>query len=133
MERTIEGASGEAVAKRAMWLAWQACGGPLGMGFLHDRPNATEDEVWVGARGAADYEGSVVKQSQAGEAHADYVFGRMMKLSLEYTEDTISFRDEAPTQGYQAWCGVFPSYMSLIEAAAHDLGATLAEKQTADA
>lgn len=124
--RKVVGATGEQVAKRAFWLAWQACGGPFGMGVLQDRPAATEDEVWVGARGAHDYVLCSAKRSKPGEATGDYVFGRMMKLRIEFTEDTISTRDSMPTYDYQAWCHMYPSYDALIDAAAKDLGASVA-------
>jgi len=122
--RKVVGATGEQVAKRAFWLAWQACGGPLGMGFLQNRPDATEEDVWVGARSAYDYVG--YKCNKPGEVTGDYVFGRMMKLHIEFTEDTVSTRDSMPTYDYQAWCRMYPSYDALIDAAANDLGASVA-------
>lgn len=36
--------TGEQVAKRIFWLAWQACGGPFGMGILQNHPGANEDD-----------------------------------------------------------------------------------------
>ena len=123
--RKIVGATGEQVAKRAFWLAWQACGGPLGMGVFQDRAGVTEEEVWEGARGANDYQGFGAKCSKPGESTGDYVFGRMMKLHIEFEDDTVSTRDEAPTRDYQAWCGRYPSYDALIDAAAKDLGASV--------
>ena len=123
--RKVVGATGEQVVKRAFWLAWQACGGPLGMGFLQDRPGSAEEDVWDHARGAGDYSGADALRSKAGEAHGDYVFGRMMKLHIEFEDDTVSTRDEAPTRDYQAWCGRYPSYDALIDAAAKDLGASV--------
>jgi hypothetical protein len=124
----ITGACGETLAKRALWLAWQACGGPLGMGFLQDRPEATEDEVWDATRNAYDYSGFAGKCSKPGVANPDYVFGRMMKMYLEFTEDTVSHRDGELRPAYQAWCSpTFPTYAALLTAAAGEVGAQLEE------
>ena len=121
----ITGATGEQVAKRAFWLAWQACGRPFGMGFIQDRPGATEEDVWKNARSDGDYSG--VRQDGPGRASGDYVFGRMMKLHLTFVEDTVSCRDEAPRRDYQAWCGKYPTYLALVVAAVKDLGAEIAQ------
>ncbi len=120
----IVGATGEAVAKRAFWLAWQACGGPRGMGFLQDRPDATEDDVWANARSDQDYPGG--RHDKSGSAYGDYVFGRMMKMGLEFTEDTVSYRDGALRLDYEAWCGKYRDYEALVMAAMEDLGAEIA-------
>ena len=79
----------EAAVKRAFWLAWQACGGPLGMGVFQDHPDATEDDVWQNVGCQADYPGST-RESRPGEAYGDYVFGRMMKLSIDWNVAEIS-------------------------------------------
>jgi hypothetical protein len=123
--RKVIGASGEAVAKRAFWLAWQACGGPLGMGFLQDNPDATEEDVWANVQSYGDYPATPARG--AGEVYGDYVFGRMMKLGLRFSTDTVGtdYPDE-PTPDYQGWCIKYPTHEDLIEAAIADLGATAA-------
>ena len=123
--RAIIGASGETVAKRAFWLAWQACGGPLGAGFLQDNPSATEEDVWANARTAGDYSGMPMRKDSG--VYGDYVFGRMMKLGIGFSGDTITVDPPGePDPDYQGWCIKYPTYESLIEAAAADLGIRLA-------
>ena len=100
-----------------MWLAWRACGGPLGMGFLQDRPEATKDEVWAAAQGAYDYGGCGFKQGAMGVANTDYVFGRMMKLCFEYGQDWVEVSEATPRLDYQAWCDAYPTYEALVRAA----------------
>jgi len=48
---------------------------------------------------------------------ADYVFGRMMKLGFTWTAGTILVPDSDCKLDYQAWCGRYPTYRALIEAA----------------
>lgn len=111
-----EGLKAEEVVKRMFCLAWQACGGPLGMGVLQDRPGASEDEIWenVGRRG--DYPGDPDKRGPS-EAYGDYVFGRMMKLSVHWDDAEIDLGDDSPRGDYQAWCGEYHSYQALFDAA----------------
>ena len=115
----IECKNPEAVAKRAFWLAWKACGGTEGMGFLQNNPAAGEEDVWNNARVGADYAGK--REPKTGEVYGDYVFGRMMKLTLKWNETGIEFRDAVPTRDYQAWCRKYPTYQALIEAAIAEL------------
>lgn len=101
------------LAKRAFFLAWEACGGPLGLGILQDNPSATEDQVWdIITR---DYD------SGDGRMSADYVFGRMMKLTLTVSDNTISFYDSEPAPDYQAWCVKYPTIETLLTAANDEL------------
>jgi hypothetical protein len=37
------------LAKRMMFLAYEACGGPMGMGIFQARSNVTEEQVWINA------------------------------------------------------------------------------------
>jgi len=96
--------------RRIFFLAWQNCGGPLGMGFLQDRPGATENDVWNNVQKRGDYPDlasiSAVKQKDGkGSIHADYVFGRMMKLNVDFNFNdlTITMRDDEPRPDYQGW------------------------------
>ncbi len=103
------------VAKHAFYLAWQACGVPVGMGRLQDRPAATEDDVWGNVTAAGDYASGTDYKPR--EPYGDYVFGRMMKLGILVETDAVEVRNHAPALDYQAWCGVYPTYDALIEAA----------------
>ena len=105
----------EAVVKEMYWLAWQACGGPVGMGVLQENPGADRDAVWGNVRSRGDYPG--LAMSGPGMAVGDYVFGRMMKLRLGYGGDWIDLPDRTPTRDYQSWCGEYPTYEALYDAA----------------
>lgn len=123
MKLKIENGKAEDVVKEAMWLAWQACGGTLGMGFLQDNPGATKEDVWKNVASDGDY--TVNFRNKKGEVLADYVFGRMMKLSVKYTDDELEVRDESPKPDYQAWCREYPTYEALIEKAAQNVDAVI--------
>jgi hypothetical protein len=108
------------IAKEMFWLAWQACGGPEGMGFLQNRPNATKEEVWSMVTGQAmgDYPVPIGKGSRP---YADYVFGRMMKFGVEIHEDHLLIQDSKPRNDYQSWCRVYPTHDALLKAARHNV------------
>ncbi len=110
------------VVKEAFWLAWQACGKTAGMGFLQDRPCATKEDVWSNVYNQADY---AMSTNRPGEVYGDYVFGRMMKLGIQYNHDTIVVRDSVPRLDYQAWCRYYATYDTLITTAAENVGADL--------
>ena len=103
-----------AVAKEALWLAFQAAGGPSGMGFLQDRKGVGSNEVWERAFNEGDYSG---RRSQGLDLNADYVFGRMLKLYINRTPTTIYVPDDAPRRDYQSWCGQYKTYAALFDAA----------------
>ncbi|MEN6549969.1 MAG: hypothetical protein ABFE07_28330 [Armatimonadia bacterium] len=107
--------TGEQVAKRIFWLAWQACGGPLGAGWLQNHPEATEADVWQNVCTNGDYPGN--PSSRPGDAYGDYVFGRMMKLTVLYKADEVALNDERPRGDYQAWCRQYRTYEELAKAA----------------
>lgn len=98
--------TGERVAKRALFLAYQQAR-VLGLGVLQKRDNASEEDVWQACLGAHDYRGSAFK-------HADYVFGRHMKLALRWTETTVEAHAENDDQ---AWCANYTSTDALLQAA----------------
>lgn len=105
----------EAVVKAAYWLAWKACGGPLGMGVLQDRPGANKDDVWAQVK-------PIETKSRPGNwCNGDYVFGRMMKLYVKFDADSIHYDDHEPHPEYQAWCRLYPTYESLLLAACESL------------
>ena len=121
----------EAVVKRAFYLAWKACGGPTGMGFMQNRPEADEDAVWKNVSERGDYAftqravDDAKRQIEQGTAYGDYVFGRMMKLRIKWNSATgvIDVSDSTPTLDYEAWCGKYRTHSALIEAAIKSLPA----------
>jgi len=110
-----ESMKAEEVVKRMFWLAWQACGGPLGTGVLQDNPGANEDTIWEQVLTQGDYPGR--SHLKKGEVYGDYVFGRMIKLMVRYTDTEIELDGHEPRSDYQAWCVKFPSYKLLFDAA----------------
>jgi len=104
------------VAEEALWLAWQACGGPVGKGVLQDNAGATKQDVVKNALTAGDYP-AMHRVKKPGEINADYVFGRMMKLWCEVVKDGILYSDRKITPNYESWCLVYPTYEDLFEAA----------------
>ncbi len=117
---SVEKLSPEAVVKRAFFLAYNACGGALGMGVLQARSDATEDQVWDNIQNSGDYPGNA-KDSKPGKAEGDYVFGRMMKLRIEYDEKEIRIPESKPCPDYQDWCKSYESYEELVFAAIKSL------------
>ena len=115
----------EAVVKEMFWLAWQACGGPLGMGMFQDNPAADKESVWKNVYDAGDYPGGkkMAGFRRNGGAYGDYVFGRMMKLYIELDAESLEFSDNAPRIDFQSWCGKYPTYEALYDAAVKSLAA----------
>lgn len=115
-----------ALVKRMMFLAWKACGGTFGLGWLQDKgPNQTEDQVWEAMYNRKDYPGgNALSPNNPGKVYADYVMGRMMKVGFKWTTDSVELNDSTPRRDYQAWCKVYPTYLDLLKAAATDLGMT---------
>lgn len=110
------------VLKEALWLAWQAAGGPQGMGFMQDRPHADKEAVWDQAYNMKDYSGRL--PYLGADLNADYVFGRMLKLRVRRpSPETLSFSDSEPRHDYQSWCGKYKTYAALFDAAEKAIGA----------
>ena len=124
MKVKIKNAKPEEVMKEAFWLAWNACGGTLGMGFLQNKPDATKENIWDNVTVSGDYPMPINR----GEVYGDYVFGRMMKLGFSCEKDTLEFRDDEPRCDYQAWCKVYPTYQKLVEEAAKNVGAEIEQE-----
>lgn len=122
MRFLVQGVKPVEVAKQYFWLAWQACGSPMGMGFLQNRPTATIDDVWNNVNTNGDY---AYNDTKPNEPYGDYVFGRMMKTGLRIDGDIIQVRDDEPRCDYQSWCGKYATYGELLEAAAKAAGAAL--------
>lgn len=108
------------VAQEVVWLAWQACGGPQGMGFLQNNPEADKAAVIMQATGEKDY---VMKHARGLDIHCDYVFGRMMKLYVTRPTPTeMRVDDHKPRSDYQSWCCVYKTYGELFDAAEKAVG-----------
>lgn len=107
------------VAERAFWLAWQACGSPMGMGILRDRDGVTESDVAKNVKSNGDYPCN--PNEEPGRLYGDYVFGRMMKLAIRFDATTVTSRSDAPRSDYQSWCVKYPTYQSLLDAAVASL------------
>lgn len=96
----------ERVKAKALLLAYQASI-PMGMGFLHYKENAEKDAEML-----AEY------ITPGEDLYADYVVGRMVKLTIRQPEpDMLDIRDAPPHPEYQSWVVKYPTYEALIEAA----------------
>lgn len=102
------------VLKQAVWLAWQAAGGPIGNGYIEDEPGADREAVWR----YASTDGYYFLREVTDRVEADYVFGRMLKLLVRRpTPTTIEYPDVALTRDAQAWSNWYPTYTALFDAA----------------
>jgi hypothetical protein len=111
------------LAKRMMFLAYEACGGPMGMGFLQARSNVTEEQVWNNVVNNGDYPGGPV--NRGGRIYGDYVFGRMMKFGVEIVDNTVSFRTDDLRPDYHAFSGTYRNGEKLAKAALSSLNLTV--------
>jgi hypothetical protein len=93
------------VVKKAMYLAYEACGGTTGMGILQAVEGATEDDVWNNVLNKGDYprDSNAKDSPTSGSVYADYVFGRMMKLNLHWDKDGVNYPDCKLNPEYQSW------------------------------
>lgn len=107
--------SGKDVAKRIFFLAYQASQ-VFGMGMLQARPNVTEENVWDNVNTAGDYPCDLSNEKSPTQVtlRADYVFGRMMKLDVTYTDKTITLSDSPPRPDYQSWCRTYHTTEALL-------------------
>lgn len=112
-------ADSTAFAKRLFYLAWQACGRPMGMGVFRDRPQATEDEVFNNVLTAGDY---ACNMRSGSSVYGDYVFGRMMKFGFDTEDGVLIFRDDAFRPDYQGFARTYPNSAALIDATCKSLG-----------
>jgi hypothetical protein len=124
----VTGTNGETLAKRMIKLAWDEST-VNGMGFLQDRGVQTEDAVWKAVKGRRDYGGlGVEADEEDGEyrkVSADYVFGRMMKLTIEYGLDSIKGYSGEWHVEYQSFCRAYKDIESLARTAAASLNADI--------
>lgn len=117
---TPDGLTADVVVKRLLWLAWVACGGTSGYGFMKNNPGASEDDVFANVLSSGDYPGAQSHSLERG-VHADYVFGRMMKLVVRVEGNTVILPDSKCTSDYQSWCHKYKTYDDLINAAIEEL------------
>ncbi len=86
------------------------------MGFLQDRgPQQDREGIWDHAFNERDYSGG--HHGDKTQINCDYVMGRMMKLYFTLQGNKIEHGDNSPRRDYQAWCGKYPSYSALFDAA----------------
>lgn len=114
-----DGTTAEELVKEIYWLAWQASR-VYGMGYLQDHPTATREDIWNNVATKGDYtvgDGLPSKGVKNSEAHADYVFGRMMKLFLRWKDGRIECPSTLPDREYQSWATTYTSYPMLVNAA----------------
>lgn len=111
--------TGEQVAKRILFLAYQASQ-VVGMGHFQKKDGVSEQEVWEQCYDARDY-GGFGPKGKPGRLSADYVFGRMMKLGITWTEGSVCVPGERVSPDYQSWCTVYRTADDLIAAALLDL------------
>ena len=120
--------SAEALVKRMFFLAWKACRGPVGMGFLQDRGELNEEQVWKVCYNAEDYPGgNLFRGNKPGDVYGDYVAGRMMKVGFKWTDDTVECNGgDGWRNDYQAFCRVYKNFGELARAAAAEVGVEFA-------
>lgn len=106
------------VVREAVWLAWKASA-VEGMGIFKDWPGATKEDVWQNVMSCGDYPCRAAGSKDEGGkgcAVADYVFGRMMKLTLWWDDRKccVTVPDAPLKWDYQSWSGRYKSYGDLI-------------------
>lgn len=110
--------SAKTLAKRILFLAYEASN-VFGMGAFQARDAITEEQVWTNTVTKGDYGGF---GADTEDIHADYVFGRMMKLSFHIKDDTISYDGVDKTKlDYQSWGAKYKTYTKLFQAAIKSL------------
>lgn len=102
-----EGMDATRLAKRALRIAYDASE-VIGMGIFQARDNVTEDELWSQCRARQEGIKTVL--------YGDYVFGRMMKIQIEWIDDEIWSHGHTQLD-YQSWSASFPTYNKLFEEA----------------
>jgi len=102
------------LAKRMLFLAYEASGEPLGMGVFQARDGVTEENVWENCNTSGDYPGHYTPE---GMVRGDYVFGRMMKIRIVFDEKGLQLSENKLQWDYQAWSTKYKSYEALAKAA----------------
>jgi len=113
MQVTLKGIKTEPFLKRMFFVAWNNSS-VRGLGMLQDRGEMTEEQVWENVSNMGDYPGD---HSGPDNLNADYVFGRMMKLSVrDIKKKTFSMRDENFDSSYQSFARRFKNARELFDA-----------------
>lgn len=107
---------GQELAKRILFLAYQASS-VCGMGLFQRKDSVTEEQVWGPA---PDY--CLDFNTRPGSKYCDYCFGRMMKVGVNFTNDSVTMGDYKPEFDYQSWAFTYPTVESLVKAAQESLG-----------
>lgn len=104
---------------RLLFLAYESSS-VFGMGKIQARPGMDEKMVFSNIIRSGDYPGRVVQQ---GTINADYVFGKMMKISIRlHGENVFEFLGGEPRSDYQSWCTRYKTYENLVQVTSSDLG-----------
>ena len=112
-----------ALAKRMVFLAYNAAGGASGMGIFQatrlggQAPD--EETVWKCAYNAEDYNGN--KHTKKNEIYCDYVFGSMMKWGCSWDFCEVNIVDKIFRPDYQGFCKTYPSNLALVNASLESL------------
>ena len=117
----VSGTMAEAFVKRALYLAYIACGSTQGAGVFQSKSNATENDVWLNAVGSEDYDG-FFKSSKPGDFYADYVFGRMIKWGCVYEDNVVDSSREEFDVSYNSFARKYKTVEELFKATAESLG-----------
>lgn len=118
MKITVPASQVESIVSKFFYLAWKASK-VMGMGFLQDRPAATEQEVFSNVIRSGDY--ALPIHGSNNRSYADYVFGRMMKLGISVTRNgedyDLEVSDGPAKPDYNSWSGVYSSPAAILSAA----------------
>ena len=118
MKITIPQSEVDKVVSKFFYLAWKASS-VLGMGFLQDRPSATEKDVFNNVIGSGDY--AMPIHGAGNRTYADYVFGRMMKVGIKVVPNGESFdlevSDDPARIDYQSWARTYKTAADVLKAA----------------
>jgi hypothetical protein len=128
--KTANASELQSLVRRILFLAYNASN-CFGMGVLQQRSGATEEQVFNNAANMGDYPGgNAMRHAPPGDINADYVFGRMMKLSIRYDENnlTLDVSNGTPRPDYQSWCRTYKTYEDLVLAAAKELGISVVKQ-----
>lgn len=89
------------------------------MGFLQDRPDFTEQEVFSNVIRSGDY--ALPIHGGNNRTYADYVFGRMMKLGINVTRNgedyDLEVSDNPAKPDYNSWASTYNSPADVLDAA----------------
>lgn len=118
MKITVPASQVQPVVSKFFYLAWKASF-VVGMGILQDRPNATEQEVFIHIIRSADY--AMPVHGVNNRTSADYVFGRMMKLDISVSRNgedyDLEVSDSPANPSYNSWAGTFSNPAAILSAA----------------